>query len=222
MKNPKVPQICRRQKINEIFDILSKTNPVISTELQFENKFTLLIAVMLSAQTTDVSVNKATKELFKLVKTPKALLQIGEVRLKQYIKSIGLYNSKASNIIKLCNILIRDYNAEVPANYEQLIALPGVGSKTAYVVMNCGFGMPTIAVDTHVHRVANRLGIVKTKTPAETERLLSNIVPPGWRSNAHHWLIKHGRYICTARKPKCNECKLLAYCRFGKVIYNFT
>jgi endonuclease-3 len=209
--------------VDKIFEVLSKDNPHPKTELEFSNNYTLLIAVILSAQSTDIGVNKATKELFKLVDNPKKMLKLGEENLKKYINSIGLYNSKASNIIKLSEILIKDFDSKVPDNLEDLQKLPGVGQKTANVVLNCAFGHATIAVDTHVFRVANRIGFTKVeniknaKNVAKTEKLLLKKIPVKWQNHAHHWLILHGRYVCVARKPKCQICKIKDFCDFYKV-----
>ena len=209
--------------VDKIFEVLSKDNPHPKTELEFSNNYTLLIAVILSAQSTDIGVNKATKELFKLVDNPKKMLKLGEENLKKYINSIGLYNSKASNIIKLSEILIKDFDSKVPDNLEDLQKLPGVGQKTANVVLNCAFGHATIAVDTHVFRVANRIGFTKVeniknaKNGAKTEKLLLKKIPVKWQNHAHHWLILHGRYVCVARKPKCQICKIKDFCDFYKV-----
>jgi endonuclease-3 len=209
--------------VDKIFEILSKDNPHPKTELEFSNNYTLLIAVILSAQSTDIGVNKATKELFKLVDNPKKMLKLGEENLKKYINSIGLYNSKASNIIKLSEILINDFDSKVPDNLEDLQKLPGVGQKTANVILNCAFGHATIAVDTHVFRVANRIGLAKVeniknaKNIVKTEKLLLKKIPAKWQNHAHHWLILHGRYVCVARKPKCSICKIKDFCDFYKV-----
>jgi endonuclease-3 len=209
--------------VDKIFKILSKDNPHPKTELEFSNNYTLLIAVILSAQSTDVSVNKATKELFKLVDHPKKMLKLGQENLKKYINSIGLYNAKAQNIIKLSEILIKDFNSQVPDNLKDLQKLPGVGIKTANVVLNCAFGHNTIAVDTHVFRVANRIGLTKVeniknaKNVSKTEAELLKTIPLRWQNHAHHWLILHGRYVCVARKPKCQICKIKDFCDFYKV-----
>ncbi|HCR86000.1 MAG TPA: endonuclease III [Alphaproteobacteria bacterium] len=200
-------------KISEVFEVLKKQNSSPITELNYRSDFTLLVAIVLSAQATDVSVNKATEKLFMVAATPKAILKLGEDGLKQYIKTIGLYNSKAKNIIRLCESLIERHNGKVPDNYEQLRELAGVGSKTANVFLNCYYKVPIIAVDTHVFRVANRLGLCKTKNADETEKKLNKIIPEKYRLYAHHWLILHGRYICTARKPKCRECVIREYCK---------
>ncbi|HAT1596637.1 TPA: endonuclease III [Legionella pneumophila] len=203
-----------KQKAQEIFKRLQKQNPHPTTELQYSTPFELLIAVMLSAQATDVSVNKATAQLFQVANTPQALLDLGLDRLKEYIKSIGLYNSKAQNIMKTCEILIGQHEGQVPKQREALEALPGVGRKTANVVLNTAFGQPTIAVDTHIFRVANRIGIAKGKTPLAVEQELLKKVPHEFLHDAHHWLILHGRYVCTARKPHCKTCIIEDLCEY--------
>jgi endonuclease-3 len=205
----------RKKAIDEIFKILSGDNPHPKTELIYTNNYTLLVAVVLSAQSTDVGVNKATKALFKIADTPKKMLALGEKNLKQYINTIGLYNGKASNIIKLSQILVDEFNSEVPEDFEALKSLPGVGQKTANVVLNCAFGHPTIAVDTHVFRVSNRLGLVSETTPEKCETALLKAIPHKWQTHAHHWLILHGRYVCQARKPKCAICKISEFCEFA-------
>lgn len=201
-----------RTKINKIFEIWQQANPNPATELQFSDNFTLLIAVVLSAQSTDIAVNKATAELFKIAKTPQEILAIGEEKLKKYISKIGLFNSKAANIIKLCTQIIENFNSEVPNDFESLQSLAGVGRKTANVVLNCAFNQPTIAVDTHVFRVANRIGFAMASNPEKTEAILKKVIPKKWQFHAHHWMILHGRYICTARKPKCSGCKINQFC----------
>jgi endonuclease-3 len=203
-----------KQKAQEIFKRLQKQSPHPTTELQYSTPFELLIAVMLSAQATDVSVNKATAQLFQVANTPQALLDLGLDRLKEYIKSIGLYNSKAQNIMKTCEILIGQHEGQVPKQREALEALPGVGRKTANVVLNTAFGQPTIAVDTHIFRVANRIGIAKGKTPLAVEQELLKKVPHEFLHDAHHWLILHGRYVCTARKPHCKTCIIEDLCEY--------
>ncbi len=201
-----------KKTINAIFQTWQDHQPNPKTELIYCNNYTLLIAVVLSAQSTDISVNKATQELFKIADNPHKMLEIGEKQLKKYISSIGLFNGKASNIIKLSKILIEEFNGEIPQNFEQLKSLPGVGRKTANVVLNCAFGKPTIAVDTHVFRVANRLGLVDEANVEKTEFALLKIIPKKFLYHAHHWLILHGRYVCIARKPKCHECKINNLC----------
>jgi endonuclease-3 len=182
--------------------------------LEYRSPFELLVAVILSAQATDASVNKATKKLFRAAKIPAEMLKLGEDGLKQYIRSIGLFNTKAANIIKACHILERQYGGQVPSSREALEALPGVGRKTANVVLNTAFGEPTIAVDTHIFRVANRTGLAMGKTPLQVEIKLVKAVPPAFRLNAHHWLILHGRYTCKARKPDCPRCIVRDLCGF--------
>jgi endonuclease-3 len=203
-----------RGKRQEIFERLRANEPHPTTELHYGNPFQLLIAVMLSAQSTDVGVNKATRALFKKVKTPRAMLQLGEAGLKEHIKTIGLYNTKASNIIKTCSILEAQHHGKVPGDRAALEALPGVGRKTANVVLNTAFGQPTIAVDTHIFRVANRTGIAPGKTVTEVEQRLLRLVPDEFRQDAHHWLILHGRYTCIARKPRCQSCIISDLCEY--------
>ncbi|MBJ41208.1 MAG: endonuclease III [Gammaproteobacteria bacterium] len=203
-----------KDNIISIFKILKKNNPNPVTELHYKNKFQLLIAVILSAQATDKSVNAATKNLFKVAGTPKKMLSMGEVKLKYYIKTIGLYNAKAKNVIKTCKIIFDNYKNEIPNNREDLEKLPGVGRKTANVVLNNAFGQPTIGVDTHVFRVSNRLGLAPGKNVLEVERKLEKNIPEKYKLHAHHWLIILGRYTCIARKPKCFNCKVLKFCDY--------
>ncbi|VEG91693.1 endonuclease III [Legionella spiritensis] len=198
----------------QIFERFRSDNPHPTTELTFHSTFELLIAVILSAQATDVSVNKATEKLFTVANTPAALLQLGEEALKDYIKTIGLYNSKASNIIKTCQILLDDYDGHVPDKRHDLEKLPGVGRKTANVILNTAFGQPTIAVDTHIFRVANRTGLAKGKTPLAVEQGLLKHVDKEFLQDAHHWLVLHGRYVCVARKPHCRECLIRDLCEY--------
>ena len=205
-----------KEKRSEVFRRLKKANPAPKTELAHKSNFELLIAVILSAQATDVSVNKATKELYKVANTPQKILNLGESGLKKYIKSIGLYNSKAKNIIMTCKILINEHNCRIPEDRETLQKLPGVGRKTANVVLNNAFGQPTIAVDTHIFRVSNRTGIASGKDVLEVELKLEKFVPKEYKLHAHHWLILHGRYTCTARSPKCNECSIANLCEYRK------
>jgi len=200
----------------EFFRRLRELDPAPATELNYTTPFELLIAVMLSAQATDVSVNKATRRLYPRANTAQAMLDLGIERLKDYIRTIGLFNTKAGNIIRSCEILIRQHGGEVPRSRPQLEALPGVGRKTANVVLNTAFGEPTIAVDTHIFRVSNRTGLALGKTPLEVERKLLKSVPRQFRQDAHHWLILHGRYVCTARSPKCQECIVRDLCRVGR------
>jgi len=198
----------------EIFKVFAKINPKPTTELKYKNNFELLISVILSAQATDVSVNKATKNLFKLANNPKAVLQLGLTGLKQEIRTIGLYNNKAKNIIKTCERLITEHNGRVPKDREALEQLPGVGRKTANVILNTAFSKPTIAVDTHVFRVANRTGLAKGETPIKVEHGLLSVIPKKYLINAHHHLILHGRYVCLARKPLCYKCHITNHCAF--------
>jgi len=205
--------------IQQIFSIFNEKNPNPKTELDFVNNYTFLVAIVLSAQATDVGVNKATKALFKIVDTPQKMLKLGEEGLKEYIKTIGLYNNKAKNIIKLSQALVEEYNGEIPDKRKLLEKLAGVGRKTANVYLNHVYNMPTIAVDTHVFRVSNRLGLVNTKNPldteAELEELFSNeSFPHKWKSNTSNWLVLHGRYVCKARKPMCDECIVNIFCDF--------
>lgn len=197
-----------------IFERLKQANPVPTTELKYQTPFELLVAVMLSAQATDKSVNKATLPLFAVANTPAAMLALKESGLKKYIKSIGLFNTKAKNIIKTCQFLLERHGGEVPADRSALEALPGVGRKTANVILNTAFGHPTIAVDTHIFRVSNRIGIAPGKTVRTVEDQLTKVVPAEYKQDAHHWLILHGRYICTARKPKCSQCVIRDLCEF--------
>lgn len=197
-----------------IFSRLQSTNPNPTTELKYKTPFELLVSVVLSAQATDVSVNKATEKLFEVANTPESILQLKEKGLKTYIKSIGLYNSKAKNIIKTCQILLDSHQGLVPETRKALEALPGVGRKTANVILNTAFGHPTIAVDTHIFRVANRTKIAKGKTVLEVENKLLRNVPKEFRQDAHHWLILHGRYVCTARKPRCHSCAIEDLCEY--------
>ena len=196
----------------EIFRRLRAANPQPATELHYASPFELLVAVMLSAQATDASVNKATGPLFAVAPTAARMLALGEAGLKRHIRSIGLFNTKAANIIRSCGILITQHDGAVPRDRAALEALPGVGRKTANVVLNVAFGEPTIAVDTHVFRVANRTGLAPGRTPLEVEQGLERRVPERWRRDAHHWLILHGRYVCTARAPHCDTCAVRAWC----------
>jgi endonuclease-3 len=200
----------------EFFRRLRANNPEPTTELEYDTPFELLVAVILSAQATDVGVNKATRRLFPVASTPRAILDLGEEGLKRHIRTIGLFNSKAKNVIATCRILLHEHGGEVPRTRAALEALPGVGRKTANVVLNTAFGEPTIAVDTHIFRVANRTGLALGKTPLEVERKLLRAVPEEFRKDAHHWLILHGRYTCLARKPKCGECIVRDLCREGR------
>lgn len=198
----------------EIFKRFKNANPHPTTELHYSTPFELLISVILSAQATDVSVNKATPALFKMANTPEKLYQLGLEKLVEMIRSIGLYKTKAKNIIATCKILMDQHNGLVPNDRAALEALPGVGRKTANVVLNTAFGQPTIAVDTHIFRVANRIGLAAGKTPLEVEQQLLKAVPQDYLQDAHHWLILHGRYVCTALKPKCSECLIVDMCEY--------
>ncbi|RRQ21278.1 endonuclease III [Thiohalobacter thiocyanaticus] len=197
-----------------IFRRLQEANPEPTTELRYGNHFQLLIAVILSAQATDRSVNQATAALFRRVRTPQAMLELGEAGLKQHIRTIGLYNSKAKNIIATCRILVERHGGKVPRERQALEALPGVGRKTANVILNTAFGEPTIAVDTHIFRVANRTGIAPGRTVLQVEKKLLRAVPEPYLKNAHHWLILHGRYTCTARRPRCPDCPIRDLCEY--------
>jgi endonuclease-3 len=203
------------EQCHALFARLQAQNPQPTTELNYSTPFELLIAVMLSAQATDKSVNKATAPLFKIANTAPAILALGEERLREYIKTIGLFNNKARNIIKTCEILVKQHGTEVPCERSALEALPGVGRKTANVILNTAFGEPTIAVDTHIFRVANRIGLASGKTVREVEEQLLECVPKTYKKNAHHWLIWHGRYICVARKPKCGQCVVAELCEYS-------
>jgi len=197
-----------------IFERLRSANPAPRTELVYSTPFELLIAVILSAQATDVSVNKATTGLFEIANTPAAMLALGVEGLKEHIRTIGLYNAKAANIIGTCQALLRDHHGEVPSDREALEELPGVGRKTANVILNTAFGQPTIAVDTHIFRVANRTGIAPGRNVLAVERQLLRFVPAVYRQDAHHWLILHGRYVCTARRPRCGTCLIGDLCEW--------
>ncbi len=203
-----------RAEIFEFFRRLADLDPDPQTELVYGNTFQLLVAVVLSAQATDVGVNKATRKLFEVVKTPQQMLELGEEGLKEHIKTIGLFNAKAKNVIALSHILVRDHAGEVPAERDALVALPGVGRKTANVVMNSAFGAETFAVDTHIFRVGNRTGLAPGKTVLAVEKQLERKVPAPFRIGAHHWLILHGRYICKARTPECWRCPVADICRY--------
>ena len=203
-----------KAKRTEIFTRLREANPTPTTELNYTNPFELLIAVILSAQATDVGVNKSTAKLYPVANTPEKILALGVDGLKEYIKTIGLFNSKAENVIKTCRALIEKHGGEVPDNREDLEALPGVGRKTANVVLNTAFGQPAMAVDTHIFRVSNRTGIAPGKNVLEVEKRLMRLVPREFLLDAHHWLILHGRYTCTARKPRCGACIIEDLCEF--------
>ena len=205
-----------KYKIDKIFKLLSKEIPHPKTELKYINQYTFLISVVLSAQSTDISVNKATKNLFKIAKNPEEMIKLGENKLKKYIKTIGLYNSKAKNIIKLSKVLVNKYNSKIPKDFKALTSLPGVGNKTASVYQNTILNMPRIAVDTHVFRVSNRIGLTKTKSADDTQSVLEKTVPQKWLMTAHHLLILHGRRICKAQKPLCELCSVYKYCNYKK------
>ncbi|HIF09867.1 MAG TPA: endonuclease III [Sneathiellales bacterium] len=204
----------KKPHVAEFFRRLQERDPEPQSELRYVNHYTLVVAIVLSAQATDEGVNKATKALFKQVKTPQQMLRLGEAKLKQHIKTIGLFNTKAKNVIKLSQKLLDDFDGTVPADRTLLETLPGVGRKTANVVMNVAFGESTFAVDTHVFRVGNRTGLAPGRTPLEVENQLEKNVPEPYRLHAHHWLILHGRYTCVARKPKCPVCEVRDLCRF--------
>ncbi len=203
-----------KDKRYEILSRLRAENPTPTTELQYNSTFELLVAVMLSAQATDVSVNKATAKLYPVANTPEAILNLGEAGLKEYIKTIGLFNSKAANVIKTCKILIEKHNSVVPDNRKELEALPGVGRKTANVVLNTAFGQPTMAVDTHIFRISNRIKFAPGKNERQVEDKLIKVIPDEFIRDAHHWLILHGRYVCTARNPRCGACVISDLCEF--------
>lgn len=205
-------------KRREIFTRLRRANPKPATELRYRTPFELLIAVILSAQATDISVNKATEKLFKRARTPQAMAELGEGGLKPFIQSIGLFNSKARNIVETCRHLLERHGGRVPETREELEALPGVGRKTANVILNTAFGQPTIAVDTHIFRVANRTGVARGSTPLAVEKKLMKVVPEEFKRDAHHWLILHGRYVCTARSPRCPECVINDLCEYKEKV----
>jgi endonuclease III len=204
----------RKELIEPFFATLRAVNPLPTSELEFTTPFELLVAVLLSAQATDAGVNKATRNLFRAAGTPQAILALGLERLEGYIKSIGLYRTKARNLMETCRILVEKYDGQVPRTREALESLPGVGRKTANVVLNTAFGEPTMAVDTHVFRVANRTGLAPGKNPLEVEERLLQRVPKEYLHDAHHWLILHGRYVCVARTPRCWECAVIQYCDY--------
>ncbi|HEX8191488.1 MAG TPA: endonuclease III [Allosphingosinicella sp.] len=204
----------KKAEVADFYARLAERIPEPETELEYVNDYTLLVAVVLSAQATDASVNLATRELFARVTTPQQMLELGEERLREAIKTIGLFNTKAKNVIALSRALVEQHGGKVPADRDPLEALPGVGRKTANVVMNCAFGAETFAVDTHVFRVANRTALARGKTPLEVEEKLDRLTPPPYRRHAHHWLILHGRYVCKARKPECWRCVVRDLCRY--------
>ena len=210
-----MPRKMRLSDIDKVFELLSKREPDPRTELNFQDPYTLLVAVALSAQATDVSVNKATGPLFQRANTPEKMVALGVEGVKSYIKTIGLFNTKAENVIKLSRMLIDNHNSIIPEDRAALEALPGVGRKTANVVLNEAFGHPTIAVDTHIFRVGNRTGMAPGKTPDAVEKELLRRVPKRFQKGAHHWLILHGRYVCKARKPECSNCAISDYCLYS-------
>ncbi len=224
MKTPAKRKPQKRSRLSvaerqEMFDRFSRANPEPEGELDYVNDFTLLVAVVLSAQATDIGVNRATKDLFRIADTPAKMLELGEERVRNYIRTIGLYRNKAKNVIALCEKLLAEFDGVVPPNRDLLETLPGVGRKTANVVMNIAFGEPTIAVDTHLFRVSNRTGLAPGKTPLDVELLLEKTIPKEHLLHAHHWLILHGRYICKARKPECEKCLIADLCRYdGKTV----
>ena len=205
-----------KSSINSVYRILAKKIGEPKTELNYRNPYTFLVSVVLSAQATDKSVNNATKDLFKVVKTPKDMVALGERKLKGYIKTIGLYNSKAKNVINLSKILIKEHKNKIPSDFNDLTNLPGVGNKTASVYQNEILNIPRIAVDTHVYRVSNRVGLAKTKTADQTQEVLEQITPKKWLKTAHHLLILHGRYTCKSQKPICDQCVIAKYCLYLK------
>ena len=200
--------------VDEFFARLSAADPDPQGELHYVNDFTLTVAVVLSAQATDAGVNKATDKLFKVADTPEKMLALGEAKVRDYIKTIGLYRNKAKNVIALCKMLIADFGGEIPQTRDELVRLPGVGRKTANVVLNIAFGQPTMAVDTHIFRLGNRTGMAPGKNVDQVEAKLVKRIPAKWLNHAHHWLILHGRYICKARKPECWNCAVRDLCRF--------
>jgi endonuclease-3 len=204
----------KKADIDEFYGCLAEAMPKPETELRWKNPYTLVVAVVLSAQATDVGVNKATGPLFKAADTPQKMIALGEAKVRDFIKTIGLFNTKAKNVIGLSHRLIDEYQGLVPQDREALESLPGVGRKTANVVLNVAFGEPTIAVDTHIFRVSNRTGLAPGKTPLDVEKGLLKRTPDQWKTHAHHWLILHGRYVCKARKPLCAECRVNELCRY--------
>lgn len=204
----------KKENIIEFFKRFQAIEPEPKGELDYVNPFTLLVAVVLSAQATDIGVNKATKALFIAADTPEKMVALGEDKIRNYIKTIGLFNGKAKNVFKLSQILIDEYNSEVPQDRDILVTLPGVGRKTANVVLSMAFGIPTIAVDTHIFRVSNRTGLAKGKTVEKVEEKLEKVVPDEFKFHCHHWMILHGRYICKARKPDCAKCPVYDLCAF--------
>ena len=210
-------KLLEKEKIIELFDIFLANNPEPKSELSAPNPYTLLVSVVLSAQTTDKSVNKATEPLYKIADTPYKMLELGEAKLIEYIKSIGLYRSKARHVIELSRMLVRDFNGQLPCTRDELMKLPGVGRKTANVVLNVVYGEPTMPVDTHLLRISPRIGLSNGTTPETVEKDLVERIPSRYMKHAHHWLILHGRYICTARNPKCDECLVNGICKHNLV-----
>jgi endonuclease-3 len=210
-----MPRPIKIAEVDEFYRLLAERDPEPKGELNYRNEFTLLVAVVLSAQATDIGVNKATKELFKRVDTPAKMIALGEAKLREHLRTIGLYRNKAKNVIALSEMLIADYDGQIPREREALVKLPGVGRKTANVVLNIAFGEPTIAVDTHIFRISNRTGLAPGKDVDAVERALERRTPDRWKQHAHHWLILHGRYICKARKPECWECPVAEICKFN-------
>jgi endonuclease-3 len=206
-------------KRREIFLRLQAANPHPTTELEHKSPFELLVAVILSAQATDKSVNLATRELFPVANTPQKILDLGEAGLREYVQRIGLYQTKSKHIIQMCRILLEQHGGEVPQTRAALEALPGVGRKTANVILNTAFGEPTIAVDTHIFRISNRIGLAPGKDVQEVEKKLMKVVPDEFKQDAHHWLILHGRYVCQARKPKCGECIIESLCEYKEKVF---
>ena len=207
------------KQVEQFYGALAAKTPEPKTELSYKNPYTLLVAVVLSAQATDAGVNKATKDLFAKVDTPAKMIALGEAGLKHHIRTIGLFNTKAKNVIALSHLLVERHGGQVPADRDALEALPGVGRKTANVVLNVAFGQPTIAVDTHIFRVANRTGLAPGATPEKVEQALEKVTPAKWKLHAHHWLILHGRHVCKARKPDCGACVVRELCAFeGKTV----
>ncbi|MFA6972929.1 MAG: endonuclease III [Gallionella sp.] len=205
-------------KRREIFQRLQAANPHPTTELEYHSAFELLVAVMLSAQATDISVNAATRQLYPVANTPEAMLDLGEEKLIEYIQRIGLYKTKAKHVIQTCRILVEQHQGQVPTTREALEALPGVGRKTANVILNTAFGQPTIAVDTHIFRISNRIGLAPGKTVLEVEKKLLKVIPAEFMHDAHHWLILHGRYVCRARSPRCSECLIYDLCEYKQKV----
>ena len=208
------PRRFSKEKAGKLFEILAQERPDPKTELDFVNPYTLVVAVALSAQATDVGVNKATKKLFQIADTPEKMLALGEEGVAEHIKTIGLWRNKAKNVVALSQMILDEFDGEVPQTREDLVKLPGVGRKTANVVLNEAFGQPTIAVDTHIFRVSNRTGLAPGKNPDQVEEGLEKVTPEPYRKGAHHWLILHGRYVCVARKPKCWTCAIEHLCKF--------